>query len=75
MSRKTRKLLETMRDFSANEIAEVKGILIDNELRALRAEFEKLKNQLAKRIISVNRRVNMAENRIKRLRKIRGRKR
>lgn len=83
MSRKARKLLETMRDFSANEIEETRGLLINHTIEALkteiRGEFEKsleeLEQRLNKRVISANRRVNMAENRIKKLRKIRGRRR
>lgn len=79
MSRKTRKLLEAMRDFSENEIAEVKGILINNEIKTLRAElgesFNELREQMNKRIISANRRVNLAEREIKKARKMRRRKR
>lgn len=79
MSRKARKLLEAISDFSDDEITRVKAILVDDELRILRAEFEEsfeeLKERLSKRIISANRRVNLAENRIKKMRKIRGRKR
>lgn len=79
MSRKARKLLKAIRDFSDDEVACVKAILVDDELRILRAElegsFEVLKEQVNKRIISANRRVNLAENRIKKMRKIRGRKR